>query len=82
MLKRSLIQILAKMIRPPPPIPWTTLPPISICMLMDSAAMRDPKKKMRLASRMIGLRPHMSLNFPQVGVDAAAASRYADPIHV
>ena len=75
MLKRSLIQILARMMRPPPPIPCITLPPINIFMLIDKADIKDPTKKMRLARRMIGFRPQMSLNFPHVGVLAAAASR-------
>ena len=75
MLNRSLMQILAKTIRPPPPKPCMTLPAISILILMLSAAINDPTKNEMLASKMMGFRPHMSLNFPQVGVDAAAVRR-------
>lgn len=74
-LNRSLIQILAKMIKPPPPIPWITLAAINILILILKAAIRDPTKNIILANSMIGLRPQMSLNFPHVGVDAAAANR-------
>ena len=75
------MQMLARMISPPPPIPCMTLPASSIWMLTLVAAMTEPTKNNALAKSMIGLRPHMSLNFPHVGVAAAAASRYADPIH-
>lgn len=51
-------------------------------MFTLSAAIRDPTKKIELASNRVGFRPHMSLNFPHNGVDAAAARRYADPIQV
>lgn len=76
------MQIFDKMINPPPPIPCTTLPPMSILILMLSAAIKDPPKKIMLASSRTGLRPHISLNLPHVGVDAAAESRYAELIHV
>jgi len=76
------MQMFDKIISPPPPIPWTTLPPISILTLMLKADIRDPPKKMMLASSRTGLRPHMSLNLPHVGVDAAADRRYAELIHV
>ena len=79
-LNKSLMQMFARMIRPPPPIPCITLPPISIRMFMDRAAIKDPKKKTRLARRRIGFRPKMSLNLPHVGTLAADASRKADPI--
>lgn len=51
-------------------------------MLVLSAAISDPTKKMALASKSIGLRPQMSLSLPQIGVAAAAAKRYEEPIHV
>lgn len=51
-------------------------------MLVLSAANSDPTKKMALAKRSIGLRPQISLSLPQIGVAAAAARRYEDPIHV
>lgn len=71
-----------RMISPPPPIPWITLPPMSMLTLMLKAEIRDPPRKIMLASSRTGLRPHMSLNLPHVGVDAAADSRYAELIHV
>ena len=51
-------------------------------MLLDKAATRDPTMKMTLATSSIGLRPKMSLTFPQDGMEAAFASRKAEPIHV
>ena len=82
MLNKSLIQILAKMIRPPPPVPCMTRPASSIWTLILRAAIREPTKNIALATNIIGLRPQISLIFPHVGVAAAAAKRYADPIHV
>lgn len=82
MLNRSLMQMFDKMISPPPPMPWMTLPPISIFTLMLKADIRDPPRKIMLARSRTGLRPQMSLNLPHVGVDAAAAKRYAELIHV
>ena len=76
------MHMLAKMIRPPPPIPCITLPASSILMLILKAAMSDPKKNIAFASKMIGFRPHISLNFPHVGVAPAAANKYAEPIQV
>ena len=75
MLNKSLMQILAKVIRPPPPAPCITRPVSSIWTLTLRAAIREPAKKNALATSMIGLRPQMSLNFPHVGVDADAARR-------
>lgn len=74
-LNKSLMQILANMIKPPPPIPWITLAAINILILILRAAIKDPAKKMILANSMMGFRPQISLNFPHVGVDAAAARR-------
>ena len=74
--------MLARMIRPPPPVPCITRPASNILMFMLNAAMRDPTKNSALAVSKMGLRPHISLNFPHVGVAAAAAKRYADPTHV
>lgn len=76
------MQILANMIKPPPPIPCMTRPPNNIWILILNADMRDPTKNKALAVNMMGLRPQISLSFPHVGVAAAAARRYADPIHV
>ena len=75
MLNKSLIQMLAKMIKPPPPIPCITLAAINILILTLKAAIKDPTKKMTLANSMMGLRPQISLSFPHDGVDAAAANR-------
>lgn len=44
--------------------------------------MSEPTKNTTLARSNIGLRPQMSDIFPQIGVDAEQASRYAEPIHV
>lgn len=82
MLNKSLMQILANMIKPPPPAPCITRPASSIWILILTAAMREPRKKTALANSIIGLRPQISLIFPHVGVAAAAARRKADPIHV
>ena len=82
MLKRSLMQIFTKMRSPPPPMPWITLPASSMLILILKAAISDPKKKTILAVRRMGFRPNMSLIFPHVGVDAAAASKYAEPTQV
>lgn len=75
MLNKSLMQILAKMIKPPPPVPCITRPARSIWTLILRAAMREPTKKIAFATNMIGLRPQISLIFPHVGVAAAAARR-------
>ena len=82
MLNRSLIQMLERMIRPPPPIPWIARPASNILTLILSAAISDATKNTTLATSNIGFRPQMSLNLPHIGVEEAAASRYADPIHV
>lgn len=75
MLNKSLMQMLAKVIKPPPPVPCMTRPASSIWMLVLRADMREPRKKTELATSMIGLRPQISLIFPHVGVAAAAARR-------
>jgi len=76
------MQIWVKTINPPPPIPWMTRPAISILMFTLNAQMSDPTKKTTFAVRIVGFLPKMSLILPHVGVAAAAASRYADPIQV
>lgn len=75
MLKRSLMQILARLIKPPPPIPCIALPASSILVPLLSADIREPTRKTILATNNIGFRPQMSLILPQVGVEAAAASK-------
>jgi hypothetical protein len=51
-------------------------------MLLARAATNDPTKKTTFADMRIGLRPNMSENLAQIGVELAAPSRYAEPIHV
>lgn len=75
MLKRSETQILQRMTSPPPPMPCTTRPAISILTLWAKAEISDPIIKMKFATRMIGFRPQMSLILPQSGTDDAHASR-------
>ena len=82
MLKRSLMQIFAKMIRPPPPIPCMTLAAINILIFTLTAAKSDPTKNTRLAANRAGLRPKMSHSFPHTGVAAEDARRKLEPIHV
>jgi hypothetical protein len=53
-----------------------------MAMLTESAAIKDPTKNTKLAIKRIGFRPKMSEILPQIGVVAAAARRYAEPIHV
>ena len=81
-LNKSLIQILTRVIRPPPPIPCIALAAINIAMLTLTAASKLPIKNTAAALSNTGLRPQMSENFPHDGVLAALASKYADPIHV
>jgi hypothetical protein len=46
-----------------------------------TAQTRLPPKNIPLEIRMIGFRPNTSLNFPQNGILAALARRYAEPVH-
>lgn len=64
---------------PPPPRPWTARPAISISIEIEVALKVLPTKKMLMAMRSTGLRPHMSLTLPQIGVEAPSASIYAAP---
>ena len=82
MLNRSLIHMLTRIMSPPPPIPCIARAAISIWMETLTAASRLPMKKIMEAPRRMGLRPQISENLPHDGVEAALASRYADPIHV
>jgi hypothetical protein len=81
-LNKSLIQILTKIIRPPPPMPCIALAKINIPILTLTAASKLPRKNIAAAINNTGLRPQISENFPHEGVLAALASRYADPIQV
>lgn len=51
-------------------------------ILTLTAAIKLPMKNIAAAINKIGLRPQMSENLPQIGVLAALARRYADPIQV
>jgi hypothetical protein len=82
MLNRSPIQILTSTRSPPPPIPCITRAVMSIPMFTLNAAIKLPARNTTLASINIGLRPKMSEILPHIGVDAAAPSRYPEPIHV
>ena len=82
MLNRSLMQIFVRIISPPPPMPWIARAAINIPILTETPASSDPRKKIAHATSRIGLRPQMSLNLPHEGVEAAFASRYAEPIQV
>jgi hypothetical protein len=82
MLKRSEMQILTKIIKPPPPIPWIALAAINMPMFMLTAANKLPIKKTAAAISSTGFLPQISLNLPHDGVLAALASRYAEPIQV
>jgi hypothetical protein len=53
-----------------------------MAILTESAAINDPTRNTTFAIRRIGFRPKMSEILPQMGVVAAAARRYAEPIHV
>ena len=81
-LNKSPIVILTNTTRPPPPSPCIALAAINIPIVTEVAAIKDPAKKMRLAMRGTGFRPHMSEILPHIGVDAATASRYEEPIQV
>jgi hypothetical protein len=50
--------------------------------LMLNAQIKLPTKKITFATSTQGFLPKMSLTLPHNGVDAAAARRYAEPIHV
>lgn len=63
-------------------MPWITLPPSNILMLLATAQTKLPIKNTIFATSSTGFRPHISLNLPHVGVDAAAARRYDEPIQV
>lgn len=81
MLNMSLIQMFTKVIKPPPPIPWMTLPAWSMPILMLRAQTREPMKKSKFANSSAGFRPKISLIFPIEGMAAAPARRYVEPTH-
>lgn len=76
------MEIFTRLTNPPPPIPWIARAEISIPMLEDVAAMRDPAKNTTFAASKIGFRPKISDTFAQIGAADAEPSIYAEPIHV
>lgn len=82
MLNTSPMQMLVKIMIPPPPVPWIARAAINMVMLLERAHRRDPTEKKTIASRKMGLLPQMSDIFPQSRVEAAVDRRYAEPIHV
>jgi hypothetical protein len=80
MENRSPMQTYTRMMSPPPPIPWTTRAPMSIPIDEEIPASNDPTRKTTFAMRMIYFRPKISEILPHTGADAAAASKYAEPI--
>ena len=76
------MQMFTSTSKPPPPHPWIALAAISMAALTLTADSSEPTKKTRLAMSSMGLRPKMSDTLPQIGVDAAAPSKYAEPIQV
>ena len=81
-LNRSLMHTCTKRINPPPAAPWNALPAISATIVFAVAHTTELAKKIAIAARIIGFRPHISDSFAQMGPDEALASRYAAPIHV
>lgn len=67
---------------PPAPAPCTALPAISITSEVAAPQRALPRKKTAAADWSTTLRPQISLNFPQFGVEAAAASMNAEPTHM
>jgi hypothetical protein len=63
-------------------VPWIVRPAMNIVILDEIPQIREPRKNTTNAISRTGLRPHISLNFPRVGADAAVARRYDDPTQV
>lgn len=81
-LNKSLIQTCTNKISPPPAIPWKALPTINAIMVFAVAQTTEDAKKIAKAASTIGLRPHMSESFAQMGPEDALARRKAAPIQV
>ena len=62
-------------VRPPIPIPWTTRAARRIGTLCAKPAMIEPTTKMMIALWTSIFLLKMSASLPQIGVDAALASR-------
>ena len=76
----SEMQIVTKMLRPPPPRPCTALEAISILILTASPQSKLPTKKRLVESKRSNFLPHMSLSFAHTGLVTAVTRIYADPI--
>lgn len=74
-LKRSEIVTVTNCIRPPPAVPCSALPAISIGILVLSAASILEAANTPTAIRSTGLRPQISLHFAQIGPVDAFATR-------
>lgn len=79
---KSLMQILQRVMMPPPPVPCTARAKINIPMLTLTPAINDPMKNTPTADNSTTFRPQISDILPQEGAAAALARRYAEPIHV
>jgi len=66
---------LTRIIIPPPPVPCTALPAISILTEVATPHINDPRKNIARDIRRASLRPKRSLILPQEGIDAAEARR-------
>lgn len=73
MANRSDMQMLTKTIRPPPPMPWMTRAAMSMFIFTDTAASREPTKKMALVTSRMGFLPKISDTLPHIGVAAEFA---------
>jgi hypothetical protein len=78
----SLIMMVLRIIRPPPPIPCKQRPPMRNKIEFARAASRLPARNKVFAARRAVFLPTTSDNFAQSGVDAVLARLYADPTQV
>ena len=80
--KISPIMIFTRVKSPPAPHPCTPLPTNSIAIDVAAPQSAHPSRKISEAVKRTTLRPQISLNFPQFGVDAAEANMKTEPIQV
>jgi hypothetical protein len=80
--KISPITIFTNVNSPPAPRPWSALPVINIPILIAAPHSVLPTMNTATAPSNSGFLPQISLSFPQVGVEAAVASKKADPIQM
>lgn len=81
MLNMSETLMFARTMIPPPPIPWIARPAMIMGMFFAKAQTKLPIRNKKLASKMTGFRPQISLILPHSGIQAALASRYDEAIH-